>query len=53
MKEKLLNILNKLKSFAQKLYSWSPFLSGLILGYFGKAEIKFLLSLLFKLFHLL
>lgn len=49
-------ILAKLKEYSQKAYSWSPFLCGCAVGYFGRPFLKIALDvavpalkLLFKL----
>lgn len=38
----------KVSPYLTKVYSWSPFVTGLLLGYFGKPLISFVLGILGK-----
>lgn len=47
MKETLLEVYAAVKPYVEKLYGWSPFVAGLLLGYFGKPVIQWLVGLVF------
>lgn len=44
MKQKLLTTLNLIKSVALKIYAAAPLLSGIVLGYIFKPELKLILN---------
>lgn len=49
MKDKLLALWAKVQPLLNKLYSWSPFVAGLLAGYFGHPFIKLAVALVKKL----
>lgn len=44
MTQKLLSALNLIKSLALKIYSAAPLLSGIVIGYVFKPELKLILD---------
>ena len=44
----LTNLWSKAQSYLTKFYTWSPFVSGVLVGYFGKHLIYLAIIFVFK-----